>query len=358
VRLVALANAIRADLSELTLSGPRARVAAAAAMSVGLAVVVATWLRLDSPLWAATSAFFCTQATQPASFAKAAERIAGTILGAGTVFLALPWLSATPELIPLALLVFSTISIIGGSLSRYGYTWQLGGLTADIICMGVLADPTMGPSITLYRTVETALGAAAAVVVASLVGEPGSTTEKAGAAGWSSLFGANRHVLGHALRTGLAVMLVPVVWNWLELPDLSQMAISVATVMAVPGLAQNPEQIEARIHQRVVLRIAGGLLGGAAGLAVLAASFTSLLPWLMLLMAGIWIGAFMQSTPRETGYVGLQATMAYMLTLVQRAGPPLSLVPGVERMAGVLLGVGLLLLVSAGWPAPRRALSP
>jgi uncharacterized membrane protein YccC len=216
----------------------------------------------------------------------------------------------------------------------------------------------MGPSITLYRAVETALGAAVAVAVVSLIGEHGPTAEKAAAAaGWSSLFGANRQVLGHALRTGIAVMLVPIVWNWFALPDLSQMVISVAMVMAVPGLAQNPEQVEARIHQRVVHRIAGGLLGGAAGLAVLAASFTSLLPWLMLLMAGIWVGAFMQSTPRETGYVGLQAVMAYILTLVQGAGPSLSLVPGVERMAGVLLGVGLLLLVSVGWPAPRSALS-
>jgi uncharacterized membrane protein YccC len=80
------------------------------------------------------------------------------------------------------------------------------------------------------------------------------------------LFGPNRHVLEHALRTGLAVMLVPLVWDWFDLPGLDQMAISVAAVMAVPGLAAKPEQAEAWVRQRARHRIAGCALGGVAGL--------------------------------------------------------------------------------------------
>ena len=79
--------------------------------------------------------------------------------------------------------------------------------------------------------------------------------------------------------------------------------------------------------------------------------------WLSVLLAGVWVGSWLQTTLRDTGYVGQQATVAFILTLVQGPGPPLTLTPGVERLVGILLGVSLLLGVSAAWPAPRSVLS-
>ncbi len=49
--------------------------------------------------------------------------------------------------------------------------------------------------------------------------------------------------------------------------------------------------------------------------------------------------------------------MELILTLVHGTGPPLSLTPGVERLVGILLGVTLLLVLSAVWPAHRPALA-
>jgi uncharacterized membrane protein YccC len=76
--------------------------------------------------------------------------------------------------------------------------------------------------------------------------------------------------------------------------------------------------------------------------------------WLAVVMIGVWIGAHLQTTTRGIGYVGQQATVAFILTLVQGAGPPLSATPGLERLAGILLGVCLLFVLSAAWPRIRQ----
>ena len=131
--------------------------------------LAALWLRLDAPWWAAISAFVCTQASRPASVIKAAERILGTFLGALVAFLLAPWLSEHNFLVPPALLCFTTVGIVGASLGRHGYSWLLGGITADLIVLAMLGAPTAGPSIALSRSVEIGLGSAAALCVALLV---------------------------------------------------------------------------------------------------------------------------------------------------------------------------------------------
>ncbi len=319
--------------------------------------MAALWLRLDAPWWAAISAFVCTQASRPASVIRAAERILGTILGALAAFLLAPWLSEHNVLVPPALLCFTTVGIVGASLGRHGYSWLLGGITADLVVLAMLGRPTAGQSIALSRSAEIGLGSAAALCVALLVGAPETSAAQPMPPGWSTLFGRNLHVLNHAVRTGLAVMLVPLVWSWFGLPGIDQMAISVAAVMAVPGLLGNPEQAELLMHQRSLHRVAGCALGGFAGLAVLGVGVALFAAWLAVLLAGVWVGSWLQTTPRETGYVGQQATVAFILTLVQGWGPPLTLTPGVERLVGILLGVLILLAVSAAWPTPRSVLS-
>ncbi len=73
---------LRAELAEIAFTGPRARVATAAALSTGLAVLLALWLRVDNIWWAGISGFACSQAGRPASVSRAAYRIAGTLAGA------------------------------------------------------------------------------------------------------------------------------------------------------------------------------------------------------------------------------------------------------------------------------------
>jgi uncharacterized membrane protein YccC len=147
------------------------------------------------------------------------------------------------------------------------------------------------------------------------------------------------------LRAGVGVMLVPLVWSWLELPSLSQTAITITAVMAVPALSSDAGANQRKITERALHRILGCLSGGIAGLACLAVSIDSLLPWMLMLTTGIWIAAHIQASERGIGYVGTQGGVVFISTLVQGTGPAVSILPGIERFVGITGGLLILLAV-------------
>jgi uncharacterized membrane protein YccC len=185
-----------------------------------------------------------------------------------------------------------------------------------------------------------------AVLVSLALSPPAEKMAHREAPGWSDLFGAQWPSMQHAMRAGLGVMLVPWVWNLLELPDLSQTAITVAAVMAVQATTEDEVANRQRVITRATQRIFGCLIGGIAGLAALSLSFENFVPWLLTLCAGVWIGAHVQSSARGIGYVGTQGAVVFMMTLVQGFGPPTSILAGVERFAGITGGLLIVLAVS------------
>jgi uncharacterized membrane protein YccC len=142
-------------------------------------------------------------------------------------------------------------------------------------------------------------------------------------------------------------MLVPWVWNWLELPSLSQTAITVAAVMAVQAVSDDDAANRKSILIRAVHRLLGCLIGGLAGLALLSLSLESFVPWLAALCVGVFIGASVQSGAHGVGYVGTQGAVVFMITLVQGWGPPADIIVGVERFAGITGGMAIVVALSA-----------
>src|SRR5262249_28046355 len=123
--------------------------------------------------------------------------------------------------------------------------------------------------------------------------------------------------------------------------------ISVGAVMAVPVLTGVTERDQAAVARRAVHRLTGCALGGGTGLLLLALPLTDeFLPWLLLLVAGAAVGIQIPCGRQGSGLVGTQATVALILTLVQGFGPPTSLVPAVDRLAGMLGALGLMLIAA------------
>ncbi|MBB4568127.1 FUSC family protein [Rhizobium leucaenae] len=341
-----LVDAICGELAELSLYGPRVRHANIAALAVGLALVLALVLRLNNPWWAAISAFLCVQASHPQSWQKGGMRIMGTLVGAAVSFVLTPWLVYDPLATVLLLFAAGTLAILGALLSPHGYAWLLGGITAMMVTLGSLDDPTLALSIAFYRAVEIVLGTATALLMTRLLA-PVEGGAVAPPPGWHSLLGRNWHVLSYAMRTGMAVAAVPLVWRQLELPNLSQMAISIGAVMAVPTLTGVSETDQSAIAQRMLQRIAGCILGGCFGAIVLFLPISqSFVPWLLLLMAGTWLAMQIQNGRYGIAGVGSQAAIALILTLVQDTGPADSLLPAINRIAGMMGAIGLLVLIN------------
>jgi uncharacterized membrane protein YccC len=199
------------------------------------------------------------------------------------------------------------------------------------------------------------LGTVSAMLVALLLApdDPG-TAQAVAPPGWTDLLGAQWPTVLHALRSGITVALLPLVWSQLELPSLSQMAVTVAAVMAVPVQSDYQTDTGRRIIDRAVHRMIGCCFGGLAGVAVLAVSITQFLPWLAVLTAGLWVGAHVQASQRGVGYVGVQGSIVFIMTLVQGYGPPTSILPGIDRFAGIVCGLAVLLVISLLiWPTGR-----
>jgi uncharacterized membrane protein YccC len=352
------ATALRHEVAEIEITSPRGGHCARTTLAVALAVIIALLLRLDAPWWAAISAFVSIQVSAPSSIERGALRIAGTAIGAAIALLLSPWLIEDQVAVSLVLFLASAIAVLGLQVSSHGYAFMLGGVTLDMVLLASLDDPTSALSVACNRTAEVTVGTAMAVLVALLLSPPAEKTAHRDAPGWSDLSGAQWPSVQHALRAGLGVMLVPWVWNFLELPNLSQTAITVAAVMAVQATTEDEVANRQRVVTRATHRIFGCLIGGIAGLAALSLSFESFVPWLLTLCAGVWIGAHVQSSTRGIGYVGTQGAVVFMMTLVQGFGPPNSILAGVERFAGITGGLLIVLAVSVLTASPARDSEP
>ncbi len=334
------------ELAEMQVTAGRGPQCTITALAVALAVVSALALGVEDAWWAAISAFVSTRATAPASVERGVLRILGTIAGAVVSLLLSPWLAGDAVSVVLVLFVVSTAGVLGFLVSPYGYAWLLSAITADMVLMALLSDPPSAVSVAVNRTAEVIIGTGAALLVSLVLAPDADAAPATPPPGWSDLTGAQWPAVQHAFRAGAGVMLVPLVWNWLELPSLSQAAVTVAAVMAVPALSADMASNRRAVTERALHRMLGCLLGGLAGLGYLALPVESLLPWLAMLSAGIWVAAHVQGSTRGLGYVGTQGAVVFILTLVQGAGPPESILPGIERFAGVIGGLLILLVVS------------
>lgn len=349
------------ELTELATPGPRWRLCAMASISVVIAVVVSLAMHLDAPWWAAISGFMSTQATRPASLQRGLLRIAGTVAGAAAGYIFAPWVASDH---PAGLLIIFSIALfssIGSLVSGHAYAVLFFGITSFLVLMSSLTDPLSAFSTAVYRVIEVCVGTGTSVLVALVLAPDAPVAEPPAAAGWSHLLGRDWPAVLHSFRTAIAVTALPLAWSFFNLPSLSQMAITVTAVMAVPHFTGDIFEDSRVVILRAFHRMLGCLLGGLAALAALGLSISNFALWLGILIVGVWTGAHVQASQRGVGYVGTQAVMAFILTLVQGARPPESLVPGFDRLIGMMLGLSILLIVTVlFWPDPEteRGVAP
>jgi uncharacterized membrane protein YccC len=340
------AAALAREPRTLSLTGPRAHRATMAAAAVALAVPIGCAMDLPDVWWAAISAVISTMPTRPASVEKSLLRLVGTAVGAALAYALISWIAYDHAACCLALFAVSSIAILGMAVSPHGYAWIFLGVTFALVVLVSLNDPAQAFSVAIYRTLEVGVGITCAILVATLLA-PDAPAAGVAPPGWHDLFGAQWPAVTYALRSGIVIAALPVIWNTLYLPGVATMAVTVAAVMAVPHLPGHTLDDPARLTAKAAYRLLGCFVGGIAGLAVIVLSPTVLVLWLALLCGGVWFFVWLQDSPTGAGYVGTQAAVVYIVTLVQGEGPPLSILPGIDRFAGIVFGVVTLLLFTA-----------
>jgi uncharacterized membrane protein YccC len=354
-------GALGTEMRSLQLRGPRGEEALEASLSVALAVLAALTLHSDQPWWAGISAFMVTRSSLAVSLSRGAMRIAGSVLGAAIGVIAVGLFAYDSPPFCLFLFALAWVGLFGFAASRFGYAWLIGAITGNLVMLMALDQPQEAFTIAVNRVADVAIGTAASLLVAFLLPEPAPAAVAPAAsppdplppAFWSRRHAAeferwlraNLLLILHACRGGLTVMLLPFLASWLAPLSSTQVGVTAVAVMSIPTTAIR-EPDGRTVVQRSIHRVVGCVLGALLGLACLGIVGGNFVIWLPLLMAGIWLGSQVQSGSTGISYVGTQAALAFLMSMVQGQGPPTSLTPGLDRLAGMTAGLALLMVIT------------
>jgi uncharacterized membrane protein YccC len=353
-------GALAAELRALEWRGRRGLEAAEAAASVTLAVLAALALHSDEPWWSAITAFMVTRAAPMEAVSRGMMRVAGSIVGALAALVALRLFVYQSLPFLLCLFLFSIMGLIGFVTSRHSYAWLVGAVTACLVMLMAFNQPQSAFNTAVNRVIDVAIGTAASLIVCALSPIPSggaapatSLLEPPPLAFWRRRYGAdlqrwlpaNRPLLLHACRGGLAVMLLPALAEWIAPVSPVTVGITAVIVMGIPTTAIIHSDSSV-IIQRGVHRLIGCLIGALVGLACLAFIGDDFLLWIALIPPGIWLCSQIQTGSTGVSYIGTQAMFAYLMSMVQGQGPPDTIAPGLNRLVGVMGGLSILFLVT------------
>jgi uncharacterized membrane protein YccC len=346
--LARLTGDLADDLRALTLSGPRARGALRTALATVLATLLAFALHLDNPWWAAITGVVLVQPNAAATLSRSVDRVIGTAIGAAIGFVG----SATiaDHLLFLALVAGCTgLVIYAQERAQHGYAFLLGGITVVLVMFGSLAQPGAALHLAVYRALEIFVGVIVACAVDYALAEPAALDATPARPGiWTPPL--DRELASIAVAGGIAIALIPLIWEALDLPGLGQTPITAFVILT--AMRQEPAW-------KGLTRLAGCLAGAVWGLTAMHLAGGAFLPWLAMLFVGLYVAAQIFHGGGDASYVGTQAGIAIAVAMIQGQGPSADIVPAVNRLIGIFGGV---LVVSVCHPllAPpiRRLIEP
>lgn len=335
--------------------GPRQVDELECVISVLLAIATAHLIGATNISWAAFAGYMVLRGHMADTLARAGLRIVGTLAG-GLLALATTqtlvthwWLTA------LAIAIVGTGSLYGAIVSRRAYAWLFFGLTFAM----VVFDRIERPDIALGRFVETrlleTLAGIFACVVVSLASAatlrrrwPATRAARIEAIRW------HPDAARHAAQGGVALVVLVVLSAWAHVPALAQSAVTIMAVMLVPvgGIgASGARPVSVRIAQRFV-----GCIAGAALAAAFLFTAQGSAPVLILgSVTGVIIGRHLENGDHAHRYVGTQFTLAILITLVPDRYAHAAIAPGLERLSGILIGMGVLEPILLAWRLVKTA---
>jgi len=354
-------GALASELSLLAFRGPRGLEALEAALSVTLAVLAALAMHSDNPWWAGLSAFMVTRASPAVTLSRGLMRIMGSIVGAATGVILLRLFVYQPLPFCLCLFVVAFIGCFGFAISRFSYAWLMGSVTANLVMLIAFTQPQIAFTIAVDRAADVVTGTVASLLVCGLMpaaddtgpvvatGQLGPPPLAIWRRRWEAEFhrwlSGNRLLIIHACRIALTVMLLPALASWLAPISPVTIGLTSVMVMAVPTKVILEADMRV-IVQRSAHRVIGCLLGALLGLACLAVVGSDFVLWVLMLGTGVWLCSQIQTGTTGISYVGTQAMFAFVMSMVQSQGPPLSISPGFERLVGVVAGLCLMFVIT------------
>jgi multidrug resistance protein MdtO len=200
------------------------------------------------------------------------------------------------------------------------------------------AGTAQGLGAELLRTLQRRLGSFALAV-------PGEPARSAPGGFFSANAWTDPVHVRHALKTTAAAMFCYGLYTVLDWPGIHTCFIT-CYIVSLTSVAESVEKLLLRLAGCLV----GALLGSAALLFVLP-QISSLPAFLALIFCGLLPAAWLAAGSERIAYAGLQIAFAFLLCVVQGAGPGFDLGVARDRVVGILLGNLVAYLVATRiWP--------
>lgn len=322
----ALGEELRALLGGAARTGPASRTMAACL----LALLAALLLQLQEPWWAVITAFVIAQRDARATLGRSLDRVLGTVLGAAAGYVMAAF---ADDHLTFALLTATMVAaaLYGQERVRHGYAMLLAGITVVLVLFGSLVTPAASLAIAVYRALEIGLGVTVASVIEAIWSEPGRAAAVTAPPGFLGR-PVDAELLATALTGGIAVALIPFVWEGLQLPGLGQTPITAFVIMTATRSGPLAKALS---------RMVGCLLGGALGLLVMALVGDAFLPWIAGTGLGLLACAHLRHGSGDVAYAGQQAGIAFIMATVQGGAPSADILPAIDRLVGVAGGMAV-----------------
>jgi uncharacterized membrane protein YccC len=321
--------------------------------SVLLAIVFGHLVDVQNISWAAFSGYMVMRGHISESLLRGVLRIVGTVAGALLAFAIVPEVWSNPAASAAVLALIGGASLYGALLSRNSYAWLFVGLTFIMVLLDKLEYPEHLTAVFVStRLRETVAGTVACILVSMISTFTLRRRWPGPPAPLPPRFGWQREVARHVVQAAIALAMLPFWWSAFQIPQLSQGAVTIMALMIIP-LAGIGKSGFVPVGRRIILRVIGCVFGAAMAaaflfLAHLSASVAE--PVLIVgMVLGVMLGRHIENGKSAIAYGGTQFALAILVTLVPDSYANAELAPGVARLAGIVVGILLLLPVLAGW---------
>ncbi len=322
--------------------------ASVTALAVCLAVLGAFTLHLDAPWWAAISAWIVSNPERGAVLTKGIARVIGTAAGGFLGYVAAYLTLGMPVLQMLVIAASLSIAAFLRYRSEHAYMWLMLFVMISLPVLNAMTTPAETLDFVFFRSTEIIIGVAAATLVAIGLDAWRPADPTTGAAAGAGAV-SRKAAIVVSVFSGSATLLILMIWQQLALPSSMQILISLIAT-ALPTFAMMQAQI--------VKRLAGCVMGGAAGLVLTGFSLEVLTVWLAFFFVGTYAMAYVHHGGGAHSYVGTQGGIGFIMATVSGTGPTETIVPVFDRVAGISMALVImicLIYAVAPWVSPTHA---
>ncbi len=331
-----LMEGLRREVGILSLSGPTAHLAFRTSLSCVLAMLLAMALHLEDPAWAGITGLAIIQKDFAASLSRSIDRCLGTIAGAAVGYFGAHFV-ADHLIFQFICAGASIFGLYGMERSTHGYAALLGAVTVILVMFGALGNPEGALNVAVYRALEIMVGVGVAFAVDALFA-PDRIRKPAPKKPGIFTTPVDQPLLVVAVTGGIAVALIPVIWESLQLPGLGQTPVTAFVIMV--SLQREPAWT-------AVNRVSGCILGGLYGLACMHVVDDNIIAWVLMLFLGLYVSCHVKHGSGDAAYSGHQAGIAVIMAMVQGLAPSPDILPAIDRLVGIIGGLVVVLVAQA-----------